>query len=114
MNDRDREYLAHMLRYAETAVRLLGPLDAAELEAAEEKLLAVSHSLQNVGEAATKLSEAARSDLSTIPWRDVIGMRHHLVHAYEDIRIDVIVTTVREDLPPLIAVLRRALENNVP
>jgi hypothetical protein len=38
-------------------------------------------------------------------------MRHHLVHAYEDIRVDVLVTTIREDQPSLIAVLRRALEN---
>jgi uncharacterized protein with HEPN domain len=114
MDDRDREYLMHMLRYAETAVRVLGPLDAAGLVAAEEKLLAVSRCLQNVGEAAIKLSEAARSQVSGIPWRQVIGMRHHLVHAYEDINIEVLVTTIHDDLPPLITHLRRALEEKSP
>ena len=42
MKDRDREHLEHMLRYAETAVRVLGSADAVELAASEEKLLAVS------------------------------------------------------------------------
>ena len=103
-----------MLRYAQTAIRVLGPADSVELGSSEEKLLAVSRALQNVGEAAIKLSDSARNGLAEIPWRKVIGMRHHLVHAYEDIRVDVVVTTIRDDLPPLIESLRRALESDRP
>src|SRR3712207_136095 len=110
MNDLDREYLSHMLRYAEAAVRILGPLDAGGLAASEEKLLAVSRALQNTGEAASKVSEITRSTLASIPWRRVIGMRHHLVHGYRDIRVDIIAETTRDDLPPLILLLQRALE----
>ena len=101
-----------MLQYSETAIRLLGPLDTAGLRASEEKLLAVSRSLQNVGEAANKLSAAARSDLAAIPWRKVIGMRHHLVHGYHVVRVEILVETIHEDLPPLVVSLRRALEEN--
>jgi uncharacterized protein with HEPN domain len=114
MNDRDREYLVHMLRYAETAVRILGSAGAVELGASEEKLLAVSRAVQNVGEAATKLSDSTRNSLAEIPWRKVIAMRHHLVHAYDDIRLDIMVATVHEDMPTLIELLRRALADEGP
>jgi uncharacterized protein with HEPN domain len=110
MDSSDRELLADMLAYAEAAIRLLGSADAAALKADERTSFAVSYALQIVGEAAAQLSPAARSELAGIPWPDVIGMRHRLVHAYDRIRPEVVVSTVREDLPELITTLRRALE----
>ena len=114
MDERDRERLADMLRYAETAVRILGRLDADGLSASEEKFLAAVRCLQNIGEAARKVSDATRSDLPAIPWRRVIGMRHRLVHGYEDIRVEIIVQTIREDLPELVSTIRSALRDNAP
>jgi uncharacterized protein with HEPN domain len=110
MESSDRELLADMVRYAETAIRLLGSADAAALKKDERTFFAVSYALQIVGEAAAHLSAAARSELADVPWPDVIGMRHRLVHAYERIRPDVLVSTVHEDLPELITTLRHALE----
>lgn len=37
-------------------------------------------------------------------------MRNRLVHAYFDVNLDVVWTTVRHDLPPLVAALQGALE----
>ena len=112
MEERDRERLAEMLRYAEMAVRILGGLDADGLSASEEKFLATARCLQNIGEAARKVSDTTRSDLPAIPWRRVIGMRHRLVHGYEDIRVEIIVQTIREDLPELVSTIRSALRDN--
>jgi uncharacterized protein with HEPN domain len=36
-------------------------------------------------------------------------MRHRLVHVYYDVDLDVVWTTVNEDLPPLAAELDRVL-----
>ena len=38
--------------------------------------------LQIIGEACRGLSEAFRARRPEVPWRAIIGMRHHLVHAY--------------------------------
>ena len=40
-----------------------------------------------------------------MPWEDIIGMRHRLVHVYFDINLDILWKTVQEDLPSLIAAL---------
>ena len=37
-------------------------------------------------------------------------MRNHLVHAYFDVDLDVLWTTVSEDLPPLLPALQHALD----
>ncbi len=42
-----------------------------------------------------------------IPWIDIIGMRHRLVHADFVINMNVLWSTVHDDLPPLVDVLER-------
>ena len=111
MKPSDRAYVAHMQRYAEIATRLLGQAGADDLRADDRTLLSVCYAVQTVGEAASKVSAEPRSEHPEIPWARVVGMRHHLVHGYETIRVDVVVATVRNELPSLIRSLRRALEN---
>jgi uncharacterized protein with HEPN domain len=38
-----------------------------------------------------------------LPWVDIIGMRHRLVHSYGRVDYYVVWRTANEDLPPLIA-----------
>jgi uncharacterized protein with HEPN domain len=42
-----------------------------------------------------------RSQHGAIPWLDISGMRNRLIHAYFDIDLDVVWTTVSKDLPLL-------------
>ncbi len=49
--------------------------------------------------------------LPDIPWDDIVGMRHRLVHAYFDINLDILWRTVQDDLPPLVLLLQNHLFN---
>ena len=102
MDERDRDALTQMLRYSETAVGLLGERDAAAVTAEPRTFFALSYVMQIVGEAASRVSAVVRTEFPEIPWRQVVGMRHHLVHGYEDIDAAILVSTVRQDLPRLI------------
>lgn len=112
MDERDRDALTQMLRYSETAVDLLGERDADAVLAEPRTFFALSYVVQIVGEAASRVSAVMRTELPEVPWRQVVGMRHHLVHGYEDIDAEIIVSTVRQDLPPLIDSLAGALADN--
>jgi uncharacterized protein with HEPN domain len=46
--------------------------------------------LQIIGEACRHLTDAFRARHVDVPWRLIIGMRHHLVHGYFDIDPDVV------------------------
>ena len=43
------------------------------------------------------------------PWQDIVAMRHRLIHGYFDIDLDIVWSTVTDDLPPLAEQLERAL-----
>ncbi len=57
--------------------------------------------LQILGEACRGLSARIREEHPEIPWPNIIGMRHILVHDYFGIDVDVVWRAVEHDLPPL-------------
>jgi len=67
---------------------------------------AVIRSLEIIGEAAGKISPEFRAAHPEIPWREIIGTRHRLIHGYGEVRLDIVWAVVQDDLPPLIATLR--------
>jgi uncharacterized protein with HEPN domain len=62
-----------------------------------------------VGEAATRISDETRERLSTLPWRQIIGMRHVVIHGYDAMKLDVVVDVVRNRMPLLIAEMSKVL-----
>lgn len=58
-----------------------------------------------VGEAAKQVTPATRAKYPAMPWTAAARMRDRLVHHYFDIDLDVLWSTVAEDLPALLAAL---------
>lgn len=109
MSKDDLIRIRHMLDAAREAVSYLAGRKRAGLD--EDRMLA--HSLIRcitiIGEAAATVSPECRSQIPTIPWTDIVGMRNRLVHAYFDINLDLVWDTVVDDLPPLIAELEKVI-----
>jgi uncharacterized protein with HEPN domain len=61
--------------------------------------------LEVIGEAAGKVSTATQDAHPEIPWREITGMRHRLIHDYGDVRIDIVWNVVQPRLDPLIAIV---------
>jgi uncharacterized protein with HEPN domain len=61
----------------------------------------VIHHLQTVGEAAYGLSQRFKANHPQIPWDQIVGMRHVLVHGYFEIDLDIVWAVIEKDLPPL-------------
>lgn len=57
--------------------------------------------IQVIGEAARVLSRQFREQHVEIPWSDIIGMRHVMVHEYFGIDLDIVWQVVSADLPDL-------------
>lgn len=64
-------------------------------------LLAICYSIAIIGEAAGKLSIELRAKYASIPWRDIIAMRHKIVHDYGKIDISVVQAVVDDEIPLL-------------
>ncbi len=109
MTERDEDALADMVEFASNSMDLLGDLDRTDLEADMRSRYAVIRAVEIVGEAATRVSDDTRRRLSTLPWRQIIGMRHMVIHGYDAIRLDVVVDVVRNRMPILIAEISKVL-----
>jgi len=98
----DGAFLLDMLDSAQEAVSIVG--DQTLTEFSEDRLnqLSVLKLIEIVGEAANQVSDETREAHPNIPWKDVINMRHRLVHGYFDIDYEIVWNTVNTDLPALI------------
>lgn len=107
---RDEAYLLDMLIAAREATSLISGLTREQFEESRLHQLAIIKSLEIVGEAAANVSETTRAAHPDVPWPEIIGMRHRLVHAYFEVDMEKVWTTVHTDIPPLI----NAIEPLVP
>jgi uncharacterized protein with HEPN domain len=101
----DTVRLRHMLDAAQEAVAFVRARSRSDLDTDRGLVLSLQMLVIIVGEAAMQVSQARRDKIPQIPWKDVIGMRHRLTHAYMDVDLEVLWSTVTKDLPPLIKVL---------
>jgi len=72
---------------------------------------ALIHCIQEIGEAAVRVSESTRARTTQIPWNQIVGMRHRLVHVYFDINLDLVWEVVAKNLPALVQTLDSLLKD---
>ncbi len=66
--------------------------------------------IQVIGEAARALSEEFRDATPGVPWSDIVGMRHVLVHHYFRIDLSRVWQVVSNDIPRLKQMILSLLE----
>jgi uncharacterized protein with HEPN domain len=66
---------------------------------------ATQYNLQIIGEAVRHLPEDLLLQFATIPWKEIVGMRHLLVHEYFQVETELIWNVVEKDLPTLKSVI---------
>lgn len=72
---------------------------------------ALARAVEIVCEAACNVTDDFQAATAQIAWKQIIGMRQWLVHAYFKIDLDVLWKTTTEDLPPLISHLDEILSS---
>lgn len=95
-----------MLLAATDALEFGDGLSQSQFNATRLHQMAVIRCLEAIGEAAAKVSQDFRTAHPVIEWREIIGMRHRLIHNYAAIRLDVVWAVLHDKLPGLIAALK--------
>ncbi len=109
MRNEDIVRLRHMLDAATEALRFVQERQREDLEHDRQLEWSLVKAIEIIGEAAAQVSDDVRDEIPCIPWRNIVGMRNRLVHAYFDINRDILWKTVVEGLPPIVDALEKAL-----
>ena len=109
MSPRDSVYVGHMLDMAKKAVAKAAGVTRDTYEGDENLRLALTHLVQVIGEAGRHVSREFCDEHPEIPWQEIVGMRHKVVHDYLGVDEDIVWQVVTEDLPQLIASLEKIL-----
>lgn len=105
----DEIRLRHMLDAAQEAMAFASGRSRRDLDGNRMLVLSLVKAVEIVGEAACQISAETRAEHPAIPWAEIVGMRHRLVHNYFDINLDVLWQTIATDLPELTARIRSLL-----
>jgi uncharacterized protein with HEPN domain len=70
---------------------------------------ALVRQLEILGEAATHIDAATRAAHPAVPWRDLVGMRNVLIHAYHRVDLDVVWSAANNEVPALTVALEAVI-----
>lgn len=101
--------LRQMRDHAAEAVALVAHRRRRDLDTDRVLMHALTRLVEVVGEAASRVPRELQAKHDAIPWADVIGMRHRLIHSYDQVDLDVLWATLDDDLRTLIKQLDRIL-----
>lgn len=104
MEKKDLNRLEHILDAAKAIQEHIEGKKQSDLDKNRLLLGGIIRELLVIGEAANAISPQTKSQIS-LPWKEVIGMRNQLVHAYFEINHKIIWMTITEDIPRLISQL---------
>lgn len=104
----DRIRIEHMREAAQDINKYISGRARADLESDSMLLRALTNAVQEIGEAAAHLSDAGRARVPSIPWGQIVAMRHILVHVYWGVDHDRLWSTATLDVPILLAALEEA------
>lgn len=107
-------YLVHIVETAEFLRELLGNDRERFLKDRVVRDAAIKN-LANLAESTQHLSTDSKVAYPDIPWRNIAGFRHILVHDYlGDIKHDLIWEAYHAHLPPLLEAAKQLLEKKKP
>ena len=108
MSKRDwRLFLVDMLECVEKIERYLAGVSKEEFLSDEKLQDAVVRNLEIIGEAASQISTDIRDKYPEIPWKQIVSMRHRLIHGYFVVDYEIVWQIVKEELSDLKARLNK-------
>jgi uncharacterized protein with HEPN domain len=98
---RDKNRLEHILTNIHNVQNAAKDVDFNKFNNDPILFGAVAYYTMIIGEAAYMLTKEFKDSHPATPWRQIEGMRHHIVHGYSQIRKDMLWNVIENDLQPL-------------
>ena len=106
-NYRDETRIVHMLQALERLeLESAGVATVDELSSNDQLSRAIMYDFIVLGEAANNVTDSYCASHPEVPWQDVSGFRHKLVHDYSGIDFGILFDALKTDVPKLLSMVR--------
>jgi len=105
-----RLYLKDILDAMEAIEGFVGSMEFDDFKRDDKTSSAVIRKFEIVGEAAKNIPETIKQKYSSIPWREMGGMRDRLIHFYFGIKYELVWRTLKDVIPQVKPLIRKILE----
>ncbi len=105
------DYLDDIVESAEKIERFTEGMTYESFERDEKSVDAVLRNFEVIGEAAKNVPRDVREEHDEVPWSEMAGMRDKLIHGYSTIDLEIIWTTIEQDVSPLLEQVKTVREN---
>jgi uncharacterized protein with HEPN domain len=110
MPDRDWRFrVQDILESMEKILSYTAGMTFEEFKRDDKTVDAVIRKFTVIGEAARHIPKQIEDRHPDLPWNEMRGMRHILVHEYFGVSLPTVWHTIQNDLPPLLPKLRAVL-----
>ena len=104
---RDETRIVHMLQALERIEQETGETSRDKLFFDDRLTRAIILDFIVLGEAANNVTEGYSASHPEVPWADIAGFRHKLVHDYSGIDFGILWDAMTKDVPMLLPIFRR-------
>ena len=101
MNKNNIVYLKHIQDALEKIEEFIIGINKKEFFENDLVQSAVIRKLEIVGEDSNKVSQEFRNKHDNFPWSQMVGMRNKLIHDYFGVDLEIVLETIKKDVPKL-------------
>jgi len=98
----------HMIQACEEIMEFTKGIEQEEFYEDMKTFRSVERCFQILGDAARHVPQEQKDRMTSIPWREINGMRNVVVHEYEAIAENVLWTTAKNKIPALLKDLKES------
>ena len=97
----DKGILLQIIKRCNRVVEKVSNISETDFSLNDDIKEVVCFNLFQIGELANVLSVEFIKEYNKIPWKQIIGMRHRIVHGYDTINLEIVWNTAIESIPEL-------------
>lgn len=105
----DRIRYEHMRQASSAVMQFIDGRQRSDLESDDMLRRAVLHAIQEIGEAAARMSEDGRALAPELPWGSIVQMRHIMVHVYWGVDLDRVWSVAVNNMKSICEAAERAI-----
>jgi len=101
MTSKDKQILNKVIKEIDVLTEIIKGMSFDEFTKREEIKRATAMTLINIGELIKIASKELKDSAPHIPWNEIMATRNIAAHGYHALKLGLIWTTVKEDVPQL-------------